>query len=247
MEPLVYVTRGEIIECVHYGDIAVCDAAGSLLASVGDPSRLVYWRSSAKPVQALLVVQSGAADRFCLTVKELSLCCASHCGSADHVSAARSILRKVDLEETNLQCGTHWPSDDEERSRLIKADLQPSPVHNNCSGKHAGMLASAVAMEADPATYLELDHPVQQAILRNMSVLCAMSTEDIAISADGCSAPVHGVPLAAMAAAFARLCAPDDMPPGIQSAAPRLIAAMASEPVMVSGEGSFNSELLAAG
>lgn len=244
--PLVHVTRGPIVESVHYGALAVCHADGNVLMARGDIERPYYWRSSAKPVQALCVIQSGAADRFSFTAREIAICCASHHGSAEHVAAARRVLQKAGLDESALQCGTHWPGDTAERDRLIKADLQPTPLHNNCSGKHSGMLASTVALGADPATYLQLDQPVQQAILANMSALSGVPREDIIVAVDGCGAPVHGMGLRAMATAFARLCFPDDMPPAIQAAAPRIIAAMAAEPEMISGRGDFNADLLAA-
>ncbi len=246
MQPLVEVTRGGIVECTHYGSIAVCDAEGDLLGAVGDPEHVVFWRSSAKPIQALTVVQSGAADRFNFTDKELAVCCASHCGSAEHVATVLGILDKIGLGEEALQCGTHMPGDAAERDRLIRANLPPGPAHNNCSGKHAGKLAATVALGADPGSYLSLDHPVQQSILRNMSALCGVPKEQFHIGVDGCGAPVHGTSLRAMATAFARLCRPEQMPREIREAAPRIIAAMGREPVMVSGKGSFNSDLLAA-
>jgi len=246
MEPLVEVTRGGIVESTHYGHIAVCDAAGELLGSVGNPEHAVFWRSSAKPIQSLTVYQSGAADRFSFTDKELAVFCASHCGSADHVSTVLGILEKIGLDASALQCGTHWPGDTRERDRLIREGLPPTPAHNNCSGKHAGKLASTVALGADVATYLSLDHPVQQRIIRNMSTLSGVAPEQLLIGIDGCGAPTHGMSLRAMATAFARLCSPQDMPDDVRTAAPRIVAAMGAEPVMVSGEGSFNSELLAA-
>jgi L-asparaginase II len=246
VQPLAYVTRGNLIESIHYGDLAVCDAAGHLVASLGDPERVIYWRSSAKPIQALTVVHSGAADRFELSAKQLSVCCASHCGSAEHVETVRSVLERVGLDESALQCGVHWPSDTAERDRLIRAGAQPSLLHNNCSGKHSGMLASTVALGADVSRYLELSQPVQQSILADLSVLCDVPVADIQTGVDGCGAPVHGMPLRAMATGFARLGWPDKMPERIQKAAPRVIAAMCAEPVMVSARGSFNSDLLGA-
>jgi L-asparaginase II len=246
VQPLAYVTRGDLIESIHYGDLAVCDAAGRLVASLGDPERVVYWRSAAKPIQALTVVHSGAADRFGLSAKQLSVCCASHCGSAEHVETVRSILELLGLDESALQCGVHWPGDTAERDRLICAGLKPTPLHNNCSGKHAGMLASTVALGADVSRYLELSQPVQQSILADLSVLCDVPVAQITTGVDGCGAPVHGMALRAMATGFARLGWPDGMPERIQKAAPRVIAAMCAEPVMVSGRGSFNSDLLGA-
>lgn len=246
LEPLVHVIRSGLVECTHYGNIAVCDAGANVVGAVGDPSMHVYWRSSAKPIQALTVIQSGAADQFSFTAKEIAICCGSHCGSAEHAATVRSILAKIGLDESALQCGTHPPGDSAERNRLMSEGLEPSPVHNNCSGKHSGKLAGAVAMGADVATYLELDHPVQQSILGNMSALCGVPVDEISIGVDGCSAPIHGVPLQAMATAFARLCRPDEMPEAIRRAAPRIVAAMLAEPAMLSSRGGFNAVLLEA-
>lgn len=246
MQPLVHVNRSGLTECIHYGDIAVCDSSGALVGKVGDPSRTVFWRSSAKPIQALAVVQTGAADRFSFTAKELAICCASHCGSADHVATVRGMLAKMGLDESALQCGTHMPGDAAENSRLVREGSQPSPAHNNCSGKHTGKLASTLALGADPAHYLEPDSPVQQLILRNLSALSGVAPGEIIIGVDGCSAPIHGMSLRAMATAFARLAAPALLPLDLQSAATRIIAAMAAEPVMVSARGAFNSVLLEA-
>lgn len=246
MEPLIHVTRSGLIECIHYGDIAVCDASGTLTGRVGDPSRTVFWRSSAKPIQALAVVQTGAADRFAFTAKELSICCASHHGSADHVATVRGLLAKMGLDESALQCGTHMPGDPQENARLVREGKDPSPAHNNCSGKHTGKLASTLALGADVATYLEPDSPVQQLIIKNMSVLSGVAPGDIILGVDGCSAPIHGMSLQAMATAFARLATPATLPHDLRPAAARIIAAMAAEPVMVSGKGAFNSALLEA-
>jgi L-asparaginase II len=244
MEALVEVIRGGLVESIHYGEVAVCDATGGLRAWAGDPGRVVYWRSSAKPIQALSVVQSGAADQFGFTADELAICCGSHFGSAAHVATVLSILAKLGLEESALQCGTHEPVDTAERNRLIRAGLAPTPAHNNCSGKHAGMLATTMAVEADVSRYLEPSEPAQQMILRNMSVLSAVAPHGILLGTDGCGAPIHGMSLQAMATAFARFMRPDEVPADVRVAAGRCVAAMAAAPVMVNGEGTFTSDLL---
>lgn len=247
MTPLVEVTRGDLVESVHYGDVAVCDPRGALVGSCGDHARIIYWRSSAKPIQALSVVLSGAADRFRMTDRELAICCGSHHGSAAHVDTVRGLLARMGLTENALQCGTHWPSDVAELHRLIRAGEEPSPLHNNCSGKHAGMLATALALGADPGTYLNPEHPVQQSIVQNMAALGLPAPgPSFPTGVDGCGAPTHSAPLAHMATAFARLACPDDLPADLQAAAARICAAMASEPVMVAGLDTFNTDLLAA-
>jgi len=241
------VSRDGVIESTHYGRAAICQADGRLLASAGNPEGVQFWRSSSKPIQALSVVTSGAADRFGLTQKELSVCCASHAGSAEHLDTVRGILEKLGLGETDLDCGAHSPGDADERTRLIRAGEAPSQLHNNCSGKHAGMLATARALDVPTEGYLAFDHPVQRMISVNMSLLSNVAQEQFAVGRDGCGAPTVAMPLAAMARAFARLAAPDGLPDDLPDAANRLCDAMAAHPVMVSARGSFNTELLRLG
>jgi L-asparaginase II len=244
---LAHVTRGEVIESTHLGDVAICNADGKLLFAAGNPDRVAYFRSSQKPLQALAVVQSGAAERFALTDTELAICCASHSGSMMHVVTVRGILQKLGLDETALRCGVHEPGDAEERRRLIREGLNPSPLHNNCSGKHAGMLAATVALGAPVGSYLERTHPLQQLIARNVATASGVPESEFRWGVDGCGAPVIAVPLRAMAVAYARLANPEDMAENFRAAATRLMAAMAIAPEMVASPGAFNSELLAAG
>ncbi|MBD3292906.1 MAG: asparaginase, partial [Armatimonadia bacterium] len=175
--PLATVSRDDVIESTHYGRVAICQADGRLLASAGNPEGVQFWRSSSKPIQALGVVTSGAADQFEFTQKELSVCCASHSGSAEHVATVRGILEKLGLSESELNCGAHWPGDTEERNRLIREGEEPSQLHNNCSGKHAGMLATARALDAPTEGYLDFEHPVQRMISVNLALLSNVMEE----------------------------------------------------------------------
>lgn len=245
--PLATVSRDGVIESTHYGRAAICASDGRLLASTGDADALQFWRSSSKPLQALSVITSGAAERFALTEKELSVCCASHCGSAEHIETVAGILAKLDLDASALNCGAHWPGDTEERNRLIRAGEEPSPLHNNCSGKHSGMLATARALDAPVEGYLDFDHPVQRLIADHLSLISGVREEQFIVGRDGCGAPTVAMPLSAMARAFARLAAPENLPAEIAAAATRLREATAAEPAMVSSHGSFNSELLRLG
>ncbi|MGI5819249.1 MAG: asparaginase [Armatimonadota bacterium] len=244
---LATVSRDGVIESTHFGRVAICQNDGRLLASAGDPDAVQFWRSASKPIQALSVVTSGAADRFEFTQKELSVCCASHSGSAEHVETVSGILAKLGLDETDLNCGAHWPGDTEERNRLIRAGQEPGQLHNNCSGKHAGMLATALALGAPTEGYLEFDHPVQQMIAINLSLLANFPVDNFAPGRDGCGAPTAAMPLAAMARAFARLADHRELSDDLPDAASRICDAMAAEPVMVSSRGSFNTELLRLG
>jgi L-asparaginase II len=245
--PLVIVTRDGIVESTHLGDIAVCDSDGRIIASVGDTSRVAYYRSSGKPLQALGVVQSGAAERFEFTDTELAVCCASHSGSRMHVLTVRGILDKLGLDYEALACGIHNPGDAEEQAWLISEGQGPSPLHNNCSGKHAGMLATALALGARVEGYLRAEHPVQELINRNLELATGLPQTRFHFGADGCGAPTVAVPLQAIATSFARLANPQDMPDEFRVAAERIVAAMAIAPDFVSAPGAFNSELLSAG
>lgn len=245
--PLATVSRDGLIESTHLGDVALVDVSGALRASVGDPSRHCYYRSSGKPLQALGVVQSGAADKYAFTQTELSICCASHSGSAMHVATVQGILEKLDLDGSALACGCHQPGDEAERNRLIREGLSPTPLHNNCSGKHAGMLATARALGAPVEGYLDHDHPVQKLIRHNLELATGVPQERFIVGADGCGAPTVGLPLQAIALSFARLGNPEGMPDDFRDAARRVCAAMAAAPDMVSAPGAFNSELLGAG
>lgn len=244
---LATVSRDAVVESTHFGSVAICQADGRLLANAGSREAVQFWRSSSKPLQALSVVTSGAADRFNFTQRELSVCCGSHAGSAEHIATVRGILAKLDLDESGLNCGAHWPGDTDERNRLIRERSEPSQLHNNCSGKHAGMLATARALDAPTEGYLNFDHAVQRLIAVHLSLLTNVSVEQFAVGRDGCGAPTVAMPLPAMARAFARLASADELPDELPDAARRICDAMAGEPVMVSSQGSFNTELLRLG
>jgi len=244
---LAVVTRGDVNESHHLGDLVIADADGKTISGAGNPERVAYFRSAQKPLQALAVVQTGAAERFGLTETELAICCASHSGSRMHVATVQGILDKLGLDASALRCGVHDPGDAAERTRLIRAGEAPSPLHNNCSGKHAGMLASTLALGAPVSSYLDRDHPLQRLISRNVATMSGVPEARLQYGADGCGAPVIAVPLTAMATAYARLANPNELPDDLRIAATRVVAAMALAPDMVAAPGAFNSELLAAG
>lgn len=242
--PLAVVTRSGMVESTHYGDGAVTDSSGRLVAHVGDPQKKCYLRSSAKPLQALVVITSQAAANFALTDKELAICCASHSGSAEHLQTVRGILDKIGMSEDALECGAHMPGDADERKRLIRSGQEPGPIHNNCSGKHAGMLSAARAMDIDPDGYSQPNHIIQQAALQIVADVCDMAPGDIQQGVDGCGVVTFGMPLHNAATGYARFTTPETLPEKYQEGARRLAAAMAQFPVMVSGQGSFNTRLL---
>ncbi|HEY4722730.1 MAG TPA: asparaginase, partial [Anaerolineae bacterium] len=194
-ETLVEVTRGGRVESEHRGVIAVVDATGKLIAHVGDVDLISFLRSSAKPFQALPLVESGAADRFGFTDQELAIIAGSHSGEARHIEVAQSILSKIGLKEDALQCGIHVPFSPESAQRLRESGQAPTPIYNNCSGKHAGMLAQAISRSLSTHDYLDPNHPVQVSIRRTLADLAEISFDEVGVGIDGCSAPNFALPL----------------------------------------------------
>ena len=179
---LVEVMRGSLVESCHRGAVAIADDDGRVLLGVGDIERPVYPRSAVKAMQALPLIESGAADAFRLGDKELAIACASHSGEEAHIDAVRSLLAKAGLDKSQLACGAHWPIGERASRELMRAGKSPTAIHNNCSGKHAGMLAVAVHRGLDPVGYERLGHPVQQEIRRILSETCGIALEADAIA-----------------------------------------------------------------
>ncbi len=245
--PVVEVTRGSVVECIHFGTVAVVSADGKTLGHYGNQDCVTFLRSSAKPLQILPFLAAGGAERFGLTAEEVALMCASHGGSDEHVRVASSILSKIGAQESDLKCGTHPPLDDKVRLRLISEGKEPSPIRHNCSGKHAGFLAYARLLGEPLENYLDHDHPVQRSILENFADFCELDVEDVELGVDGCSAPVFAVPMRNAALAIARLSDPVYAPPKMQSACAQVIEAMQSYPLMVAGTDRFDTRLMQVG
>ena len=246
-EPLLELTRGRIVESIHYGAIAVADARGRLLYSYGDTRTVAFLRSSAKPFQALPFFERGGPEAFGLTQKEQALICASHEGSDEHVRIVESIQAKAGIRESDLQCGIHMPGDTAAYKALITRGEAPTPNRNNCSGKHSGMLACAKMRSLPLDTYLDPDHPVQQDILSAFAEMCGHAREEIEIGIDGCSAPNFAVPLYNAALAFARLCDPRYLSKARANALRQITSAMTGDPEMISGPDEFDCRLMRAG
>jgi L-asparaginase II len=244
--PLVAVMRGGRTESIHSGAIAVATADGRVVASTGDAGAPPFLRSSAKPFQVIPLIESGAADRFGLTPPEIAVAVASHHAQPMHVEAASSILRKIGLGESDLMCGTHEPVNREAARALKAAGREPTPIHCNCSGKHAGMLAVCVHRGWSTRGYIDRSHPLQQEMFRVVADYTGLDAETIPFAVDGCSLPTFSVPLGTMAAGFARLFEPSGVPPGRASAAARAIEAVRAHPLMIGGDGSVDCELIAA-
>ena len=235
-EALVKVTRGSIIESRHRGHVVAVEPDGKIVAFLGDPETVTYLRSSAKPHQAVPMIASGAADHFGLTEKEIALACASHSGESIHTEAAASILRKIGLEMSALKCGTHEPFSAEVARQLRQKGEQPNVLQNNCSGKHAGMLALAQHLGAPTETYYQPNNPVQLTVGRTISQFSGIPNEDIAVGIDGCGVPVFGITVKGMALMYARLIAPpQEFDDATRAACRRIVQAMTAYPEMIGG------------
>jgi L-asparaginase II len=242
---LVEVFRGKFIESRHHGAYAIVGPQGRLLSSAGDIDSPVFPRSAIKAFQALPLIESGAADALGLTDEEIALVCSSHNGEEAHVRAARSILHKAGLSEDDLECGAHPPQDTAALHALIRASEKPAAIHNNCSGKHAGMLALAKSLGVAPSNYIDAAHPVQQGVARILDELCAVGTSSLPLGIDGCSVPTWAIPLRNLALGFQRLASGETMPEKRRVATQRIIAAVRAHPFMVAGTNRFCTELMA--
>ena len=232
----VVVERAGLLESAHRVHVAVVDSEGRLSASVGDAERVVFHRSAAKPFQAVPLVDDEVAERFTLTTEELALCCASHSGEPEHEALARSILSKAGLDESDLECGPHLPLDRAAAEALLRAGGSPSSIHNNCSGKHAGMLALAVAHGWPTRGYIRRDHPVQVRMVAEMCRWTNLQEGEIGLGQDGCGVVSFATPLARLAGGFARLGGADGPPR-------QIVSAMCAHPFLVAGTGRFGTAL----
>lgn len=237
----VRVLRGGLVESVHRVHVAVADAKGRLASRHGDASFSTFLRSSAKPFQAMGVILSGAAEKFDLTDVELAVIAGSHNGEAEHVAVVEGLLARIGLPAGALRCGIHAPfhkpTADATRGRW-------NVLQHNCSGKHAGMLAAALALGADPATYLEPTHTVQALNARVMAACAGLDVRDLGIAVDGCGVPTYRMPLAACATAFAHLVRPDALPAPERAAAERVARAMLAHPFHVAGRERFDTTFM---
>jgi len=245
---LVEVWRGPIIESLHRGHLVAVDGAGKTIAQLGDAEAVTFIRSSAKPFQAIPLVASGAADRFGLSEKEIAIACGSHSGEPIHVETAQSILRKIGLDASALKCGVHEPFSIEVARELVKNQQPANVLQNNCSGKHAGMLALAKHLGAPTESYDSPDNPVQQQILAAVSEFSDIPQKEIAIGIDGCGVPVFGLSVQAMALMYARLvCPPARFEANVKAACRRIVHAIMAYPEMVGGtKDRLDTELIRA-
>jgi L-asparaginase II len=244
---IVDVLRGAHVESRHRGAIAVVDAAGKVVFSLGDIARPTFPRSAVKVIQALPLVESGAADAYGLTDAELALACSSHGAEARHVETAAAMLAKAGRTEAALECGAHWPRRPEDIGAIHTAGAaKPTALHNNCSGKHAGFVCLACHAGVDPAGYIQPDHFVQREVTAALADVTGSLLGGDVCAIDGCSIPTYAMPLSAIAYGFAKLANGVGLAPVRAKAARRLFAAVMAEPFMVAGTDRFCTTFMAA-
>ena len=234
------VMRGAVVESRHRGSYVVVDAEGGISQSTGRIDLPVFPRSAFKAFQCLPLLESGAAEKFSISDEEIALCCSSHSGEPEHVRVARSILLKAGLDEDCYECGVHWPTAQNAAFKLVRDKVHAAQIHNNCSGKHAGMLVLAKHLGVHRTGYVNASHPVQQAIAAAISKICNIDLKVAPIAVDGCSVPTWAMPLFNMALGFARLSNPNHI------AGRRIISAASSFPFLIAGTACFDTRLMEA-
>lgn len=242
----IEVTRGDVVESRHRGSLAVVNDQGEVLCAIGNIEERVFPRSAIKALQILPLVESGAADALGLDEAELALCCSSHSGEATHVNSARVMLVKAGLSEDDLECGSHWPSRMPDVAALIRADEEPNPLHNNCSGKHAGFLGLAKALGAPTKGYVKPEHPVQQEIKAVVEAFTGDELTADVCGTDGCSIPTYASPLRSFARAFAIFGTGEGLDENRAAACERLYEACVNHPFMVAGTERFCTDVMEA-
>ena len=243
---LVEVTRGDMVESRHRAAVAVVDIEGRVILQAGEIEAPVYPRSAIKPLQALALVESGAAEAFELGAAELALACASHNGEPRHAETVGAWLARIGCSAEDLECGAHLPYHQESLEALLRGGAAPSTLHNNCSGKHAGFLSVARHLGHPTEGYIRYDHPVQQQVLGILETLTGLDLSAAPRGIDGCGIPVLGMPLGNLALAMARFAQPDDQPEARRAACLRLQQALAAEPFMIAGSGRFCTRVIEA-
>jgi L-asparaginase II len=243
---LIEATRGGLVESRHRGAVAVSDPDGRLALALGDVDAPVFPRSAVKALQALPLIESGAADRFNLTDAEIALACSSHSGEEAHVETARGMLAKCGCGQEALECGVHWPLDAVAARALAASGGTASALHNNCSGKHAGFICLSSAAGVTPKSYVTRDHFVQRQVRSALGEMTAARLDDSPWGIDGCAIPTYAIPLRALALGFARLGTGAGLAPDRAAAAKRIRAACAAHPHLVAGTGRFDTLIMTA-
>ncbi|MEO6589500.1 MAG: asparaginase [Pyrinomonadaceae bacterium] len=247
-EILAEVIRSETVESIHRGHLIILNADGETLFEIGDPEMVTFFRSASKALQAIPCLTSGAAEYFNFGEKEIALACASHSGEEIHTKIAAGMLEKIGLNESDLRCGAHLPFNEKRADEMIRNNEKPTQLHNNCSGKHAAMLAFAKFTNADIETYEHIENPIQQKILETIALFTNIPKDEIKLAVDGCCAPNFAVSLKAMARSFVKLVdPPDDFEEDLKTACRKIVEANIKHPELIGGTERLDTLLLEAG
>lgn len=241
---LVEVFRGGVLESFHRGSVCVVDDTGKIVFSLGDPKQLCYPRSAMKLIQALPLVELGVMDRFGITLEEIAITCGSHNAEAEHLKVVRSLLEKCGLSETLLGCGPQYPTNKPDADALVRAGIKPEAIHNNCSGKHAGMLALCKLLGHPTENYLNPNHPVQELILNYVEELYEWPANKMVVALDGCTAPIFSIPVYNQALAYRNLAATGKFRKGLQNACQQVLEAVSTYPFLIAGTRRYCTDML---
>lgn len=241
---LVEMLRSNLVESTHAGCIVVMTSDGKMLHKLGDPERLTYFHSSAKPLQGIAMLETGIADKFCLNLKEIALLISSHSGEKEHIEVLKTLMEKLDVDETALECGIAEPVNKSVLKELFSTGQPISKLHCNCSGKHLGFIAASKVMGYTLEGYHRREHPIQKSVKKIIAEFSCMEPEAISNGIDGCTVPVFAIPLKHMALAYANLCDPCFMGSRYAKSQNYITSSMSMYPEMVAGEGRLDTVLM---
>jgi len=241
---LVEVTRANIVESVHYGDVVVVNYDGKILYELGDPNRLTFMRSSAKPIYAVAIFENNIIEKYGLDLKEAALLFSSHSGEKEHIEILNNIMEKTGIELEALQCGVHEPINKEAARELLSAGKEPNRLHCNCSGKHMGYIAAAKSKGIPVENYYKPEHEFQKDILKVLADFSGIEESNIIKGIDGCGMTVHAIPLKNIATAYANLCNEKFMDGKYSKSQNYVLSAMTMYPEMIAGNGRLDTELM---
>ncbi len=241
---LVQIFRGGVLESYHRGSVCVVNAQNEIVFQLGNSQQICYPRSALKLIQALPLIELGGIEKFGLTAEEIAITCGSHNGEEIHVTVVQSILQKIGLNQTHLSCGTQYPTDKASSETFIKTNTKPSAIHNNCSGKHAGMLALCILLNHPIENYLNPSHPIQKLILSYVEELYEYPASKMVCALDGCTAPIYSIPIYNQAIAYKNLVEPSRFRPELQKACKIIVDTVGEEPYMIAGNGRYCTEMM---
>lgn len=241
---LVEVYRNQVLESFHRGVVCVVDKNGNVVYSEGDIQQVCYPRSAMKLIQVMPLLELGGQEKFDFTLEEIAVMCGSHNAEPEHLSVVNSILQKIGLDKENLKCGPQYPTSKRDADELIRKSEKPHHIHNNCSGKHAGMLALCQLLGVDVEDYLNAQHPIQTLILQYVEEMYEYPKEKMIAALDGCSAPIYSIPVYNQALAFKNLVNTESYPPKRKATCNTIVKAMAVYPFMVAGSMRYCTDMM---